>query len=86
MALKELDLRSDQQAAVRATVDMAKVEVVAPNLKRRLSGVTSTIVQLIPLQARMMGIATLGRRPAAESAAHTLVAGCLAVAAARIGA
>ena len=43
-----------------AAVDMSKVEVVAPNLKRRLSGVTSTIVQLIPLQARTVGIATLG--------------------------
>ena len=41
-------------------VDMSKVEVVAPNLKQRLSGVTSTIVQLIPLQARTVGIATLG--------------------------
>jgi len=40
--------------------DMAKVDVVAPNLKRRLSGVTTTIVQLIPLQARQIGIATLG--------------------------
>ena len=40
--------------------DMSRVEVVAPNLKRRLSGVTSTIVQLIPLQAHKVGIATLG--------------------------
>lgn len=39
---------------------MADVEVVAPNLKRRLSGVTSTIVQLLPVQARSIGIATLG--------------------------
>ncbi|PWL18422.1 glycosyl transferase family 1 [Falsochrobactrum shanghaiense] len=37
------------------------VEVVAPNFKRRLSGVTSTIVQLIPLQrARGLEIATMG--------------------------
>jgi mannosyltransferase len=41
-------------------VDMRKIEVVAPNLKRRLSGVTSTIVQLVPLQARTIGIAALG--------------------------
>lgn len=41
-------------------VDMADVEVIAPNLKRRLSGVTSTIVQLVPVQARSVGIATLG--------------------------
>ena len=43
-----------------ARVDMARVEVVVPNFKRRLSGVTSTIVQLVPLQARMIGVATLG--------------------------
>ncbi|GGD39796.1 glycosyl transferase family 1 [Aureimonas glaciei] len=36
------------------------VEVIAPNFKRRLSGVTSTIVQLVPLQARTLGIAALG--------------------------
>ena len=41
-------------------VDMARVEVVVPNFKRRLSGVTSTIVQLVPLQARAIGVATLG--------------------------
>jgi mannosyltransferase len=41
-------------------VNVADVEVVAPNFKRRLSGVTSTIVQLIPIQARTLGIATLG--------------------------
>lgn len=40
--------------------DMDRVEVIAPNLKRRLSGVTSTIIQLLPLQARTLGIATLG--------------------------
>ncbi|MBO0662629.1 glycosyltransferase family 4 protein [Jiella sp. MQZ9-1] len=36
------------------------VEVVAPNFKRRLSGVTSTIVQLVPLQARSLSIAAFG--------------------------
>ncbi len=36
------------------------VEVIAPNLKRRLSGVTSTIVQLVPEQARSLRIATFG--------------------------
>ncbi|MBX3570313.1 MAG: glycosyltransferase family 4 protein [Rhizobiaceae bacterium] len=40
--------------------DMRDVEVIAPNLKRRLSGVTSTIVQLVPVQARSLGIATIG--------------------------
>ncbi|WP_374423789.1 glycosyltransferase family 4 protein [Paracoccus sp. (in: a-proteobacteria)] len=37
-----------------------RIEVVAPNLKRRLSGVTATVVRLIPVQARMIGIATTG--------------------------
>ena len=41
-------------------VDMARIEVVAPNLKKRLSGVTSTIVQLVPVQARDLGIAVVG--------------------------
>lgn len=41
-------------------VDMARVRVVVPNFKRRLSGVTSTIVQLVPLQRHMIGMATLG--------------------------
>ncbi|RCW83878.1 glycosyltransferase family 4 protein [Paracoccus lutimaris] len=37
-----------------------QIEVVAPNLKRRLSGVTATVVRLIPVQARMIGITTTG--------------------------
>ena len=36
------------------------VEVVVPNFKRRLSGVTSSIVQLVPGQAEHVRIATLG--------------------------
>ncbi|WP_435531738.1 glycosyltransferase family 4 protein [Stagnihabitans tardus] len=36
------------------------IEVVAPNLKRRLSGVTATVVRLIPLQARLIGIVATG--------------------------
>ena len=39
---------------------MSRIEVIAPNLKFRLSGVTSTIVQLVPVQARTIGIATIG--------------------------
>lgn len=39
---------------------MSRIEVIAPNLKRRLSGVTSTIVQLVPVQARSIGIAVVG--------------------------
>ena len=34
--------------------------IVAPNLKRRLSGVTATVVRLIPVQARMIDISATG--------------------------
>lgn len=34
--------------------------VVAPNFKRRLSGVTSTIIQLVPEQAKRLPVAALG--------------------------
>lgn len=44
----------------RGRLDMRAVEVVAPNFKRRLSGVTSTIVQLVPLQAKSIPIAAFG--------------------------
>ena len=37
-----------------------KVEVIAPNLKRRLSGVTATIVRLLPVQTKSIGIAATG--------------------------
>lgn len=46
--------------APSARVDVSRLAVIAPNLKQRLSGVTSTIIQLVPLQARSIGIATLG--------------------------
>lgn len=36
------------------------LQVIAPNLKKRLSGVTATVVRLVPVQARMIGIATTG--------------------------
>ncbi|MDT1062786.1 glycosyltransferase family 4 protein [Paracoccus sp. CPCC 101403] len=39
---------------------MHEIDVVAPNLKRRLSGVTATVVRLIPIQSRMIGIVTTG--------------------------
>jgi mannosyltransferase len=39
---------------------MTEIEVVAPNLKYRLSGVTATVVRLIPVQARMIGIVATG--------------------------
>ncbi|WP_102958002.1 glycosyltransferase family 4 protein [Mangrovicella endophytica] len=37
-----------------------EIEVIAPNFKRRLSGVTSTIVQLIPEQLKTLPVAALG--------------------------
>ncbi len=40
-------------------VDISDVEIIAPNFKQRLSGVTSTIIQLIPVQR------TLGQKVAA---------------------
>lgn len=43
------------------STDLREIEIIAPNLKRRLSGVTSTIVQLIPKQIAMgTRIVTLG--------------------------
>jgi mannosyltransferase len=40
---------------------LSSVEVIAPNFKRKLSGVTSTIIQLIPLQrANGLKIVTMG--------------------------
>lgn len=39
---------------------MAEIDVIAPNLKRRLSGVTATVVRLVPVQARMIGIVATG--------------------------
>jgi mannosyltransferase len=61
MARAGLMDRTEQRAAADPTrVDVGAVEVIAPNFKRRLSGVTSTIVQLVPLQMRTLGIATLG--------------------------
>lgn len=36
--------------------DLAHIDVIAPNFKRRHSGVTSTVIRLIPLQAREIAI------------------------------
>jgi mannosyltransferase len=42
-------------------VNIEETEVVAPNYKKRLSGVTSTIIQLVPLQIKLgINIAALG--------------------------
>lgn len=37
-----------------------EIKVIAPNLNRRLSGVTSTVISLVPLQAQMIGITATG--------------------------
>jgi mannosyltransferase len=55
-----METTGQRAAAEPAHVDVGAVEVIAPNFKRRLSGVTSTIVQLVPVQMRTLGIATLG--------------------------
>ncbi len=41
-------------------LDMNQIVVIAPNLKRRLSGVTATIARLVPVQARDIGIVATG--------------------------
>ena len=38
---------------------MNNIEVIAPNLKFKLSGVTATIIRLVPLQAKRIGIVAL---------------------------
>jgi mannosyltransferase len=37
-----------------------EIQVIAPNLKRRLSGVTATIARLVPIQAKSIGIVATG--------------------------
>lgn len=48
----------------RCTIDRSMkhdpTDVIAPNLKKRWSGVTSTIFRLVPLQARDIGIVCVG--------------------------
>lgn len=58
--MASLSDRVDRTPTNADVLDMSRVEVVAPNLKSRLSGVTSTIVQLVPIQQRSIGIATIG--------------------------
>ena len=41
-------------------VDIRKVQVIAPNFKRRLSGVTATVVRLVPVQSAQITIAATG--------------------------
>ncbi|MCB5198182.1 glycosyltransferase family 4 protein [Loktanella sp. TSTF-M6] len=40
--------------------DANTVQVIAPNLKKRYSGVTSTVLRLVPLQAKDIAIASVG--------------------------
>lgn len=40
--------------------DPRAVEVIAPNLSTRLSGVTATVARLVPIQARAIAIAAMG--------------------------
>ncbi|MEL6952900.1 MAG: glycosyltransferase family 4 protein [Pseudomonadota bacterium] len=39
--------------------DPSEIDVLAPNFKRRLSGVTATVVRLVPLQAQTIPIASI---------------------------
>ncbi|MEM6303259.1 MAG: glycosyltransferase family 4 protein [Pseudomonadota bacterium] len=41
-------------------VDPSDIDVIAPNLKRRYSGVSSTVFRLVPVQAKSIAIATTG--------------------------
>jgi len=41
-------------------LDVREVDVIAPNFKQRLSGVTSTLERVVPVQARTVRIAALG--------------------------
>jgi mannosyltransferase len=47
-------------AAVIGCPPLAEIEVIVPNFKRRLSGVTATIARLVPIQADRIALATLG--------------------------
>ena len=49
-----------ERAAKRNSVDIGEIDILAPNLKKRMSGVTSTVFRLVPVQARSMRIATVG--------------------------
>ncbi|KIN64657.1 Lipopolysaccharide core biosynthesis mannosyltransferase LpcC [Sulfitobacter noctilucicola] len=43
-----------------SSVDIRKLQVIAPNFKKRLSGVTATVVRLVPVQSRSIAIAATG--------------------------
>jgi mannosyltransferase len=46
--------------AISPQVSPKDIEVIAPNFKRRLSGVTATVVRLVPVQSREIGIVAIG--------------------------
>ena len=56
---RESSVRRDRSGA-SAVVRVSDVEVIAPNFKFRFSGVTATIVQLVPRQADEIAIAATG--------------------------
>jgi mannosyltransferase len=47
-------------------VDPSKIEVIAPNFKRRFTGVSATVLSVVPRQARSVPIATVGAGLGAE--------------------
>ena len=49
-----------ERAGKRNSVDIGRIDILAPNLKKRMSGVTSTVFRLVPVQARSMRIAAVG--------------------------
>lgn len=49
-----------QDGGRSAPPDLREVQLIVPNFKKRLSGVTTTILHLVPLQRHEIGTATLG--------------------------
>ena len=61
MCRHEASCQTDRiRVAVAAALEIRHIDVIAPNFKRRLSGVTATVVRLVPLQAKHIAIASLG--------------------------
>lgn len=46
--------------------DLSTIDVIAPNFKKRMSGVTSTVIRLVPLQAREIPIVATGPKLPAD--------------------
>ena len=49
-----------RQTGLEIPLSLEDIEVIAPNLKRRLSGVTATISRLVPVQAESIAIVATG--------------------------